>query len=122
MDRKRCNFYILRYLPNPVRGEFLNIGVILRPHETDSSPSIQITRDWSRVICINPQADIELLGSLEEELRQLIAEEGGVAKSLFEFLEGCLSTGLELSEPRALLTSDLSGELSRLMKLYVDTP
>ncbi len=53
--RMACEFFLLRYVPDVVKGEFVNIGVLLR--ETAGSrqagrqawAQVRFTRDWSRV-------------------------------------------------------------------------
>ena len=30
MERKQCEFQLIRYVPDPVKNEFVNIGVLVR--------------------------------------------------------------------------------------------
>ena len=32
-ERKQCEFQLIRYVPDPVKNEFVNIGVVLRAAE-----------------------------------------------------------------------------------------
>ena len=48
MQRRPCEFFLVRYVPDPVRGEFVNIGVLLR-EAGGSAAQVRFTRDWTRV-------------------------------------------------------------------------
>ncbi len=124
--RVPCEFFLVRYVPDIVKGEFVNIGVLLREaHETPhASPSIQVrfTRDWTRVRCMDASADVSLLEDLEQEIsRRLTA--GPTERepaSLLAVLEASLSNSVQMTEPRAALAENLTTELEQLMRLYVE--
>ena len=109
-------------MPDVVKGEFANIGVLLR--ETGSSSAeVKFTRDWSRVRCIDPQADTEMLESLEAEIAARLA--GGVevkvnAKPVLETLEDSLSNSVQLTEMRGTLAENIPTEMEQLMRMYVE--
>ena len=63
----------MRILPGPLRsrpvkGEFTNIGVLLREARPGASAQVRFTRDWTRVRCMDADADIGLLEALEGEI------------------------------------------------------
>ena len=70
-DRMQCRFFVLRYAPDAVKNEFINFGLVLLPPA--GSAQVRFTRDWSRVICLDPEADVEMLQALENDLREQIA-------------------------------------------------
>jgi hypothetical protein len=132
-ERIPCEFSLIRYVPDVVKGEFTNIGVILREarSETSQDPEagrkavtqVRFTRDWRRVRCIDPDADTELLESLEEEIASLlISEATGPApqKPLIFLLSDTLSNSIQITEPRACLAESFALELEQLMRLYID--
>ncbi|MGH9564732.1 MAG: DUF3037 domain-containing protein, partial [Candidatus Angelobacter sp.] len=45
--RQQCNFFLLRYVPDTVKNEFVNVGLVLLPEA--GIPEIRFTHDWSRV-------------------------------------------------------------------------
>ena len=48
----QCEFSLVRYVPDTVKNEFVNIGVVLReagPREA----AVRFTRDWRRVRCVD---------------------------------------------------------------------
>jgi len=118
----QCEFSLIRYVPDVVKGEFANIGVLLR-EAGGSGGEVRFTRDWSRVRCIDPHADTEMLESLEAELSARLA--GGVelkvnAKPVLETLEDSLSNSVQLTEMRGTLTENLPAEMEQLMRMYVE--
>ena len=63
-ERRGCKFQLLRYVPDPVRNEFVHIGVILREADAGGASAhseVRFTRDWRRVRCLDPNADTALL-------------------------------------------------------------
>jgi hypothetical protein len=86
-ERLPCEFFLIRYVPDVVKGEFANIGVLLREvGEPSRSAQLRFTRDWKRVRCIDPDADIGLLEALEDEIGSRI-KRGCLAESLVTELE-----------------------------------
>ena len=62
-----CKFFLLRYVPDAIRNEFVNIGLVLLP--PDSPAELRLVNDWSRVSALAPQADVEMLQAVGDELR-----------------------------------------------------
>jgi hypothetical protein len=56
-----CEFFVLRFVPNPVKEEFVNVGVCLIQSSSDRViyASLAVTSDWDRVRCIAKNVDIE---------------------------------------------------------------
>ena len=77
-DRMQCEFSLVRYVPDPVKNEFVNIGVLLREAATDAAAAtvVRFTKDWARVRCVDPDADIEMLEAMETEMRGRLLEDG----------------------------------------------
>jgi len=132
-DRIPCEFSLIRYVPDVVKGEFTNIGVVLRevsaespttPEATRKSVTeVRFTRDWRRVRCIDPDADTDLLESLEDEIASLLISEATgppPAKPLMSLLSDTLSNSIQITEPRATLAETFALELEQLMRLYVE--
>jgi hypothetical protein len=117
----QCEFSLVRYVPDVVKGEFANIGVVLR--EAGGPAEVRFTRDWSRVRCMDPDADTELLEALEAEIAERLA--AGVdprvnARPMLETLEDSLSNSVQMTEMRATLAESLPAEMEQLLKLYVE--
>lgn len=125
-DRLPCEFSLIRYVPDVVKGEFVNIGVILREaggRDADSAKQqVRFTRDWSRVRCMDADADIALFEALEQEIAQRLRTGPSPRdpKTVMEVLEDTLSNSLQISEPRATLAENLATEMELLLTMYVE--
>ena len=65
-ERRQCEFFLLRYVPDAVKDEFVNVGVVLyEPSKAGSAQAafadVRFTRDWKRVRCLDPDVDVEML-------------------------------------------------------------
>ena len=115
----RCEFSLIRYVPDVVKGEFANIGVVLRPE--GEGAEVRFTRDWGRVRCLDPGADVELLESLEMEIgERLRGGDVGAVKPVLTVLVDTLSNSVQMSEMRGTLAENVSAEMDQLMRLYVE--
>ena len=118
----QCEFSLIRYVPDVVKGEFANIGVLLRDTQGNTTTA-RFTRDWSRVRCLDPDADLALLESLESEITERLAN--GVqlktnAKPILETLDDSLSNSVQMTAMQGTLAESLPAELDQLMRLYVE--
>jgi hypothetical protein len=110
-----------------VKGEFTNIGALLREAgAADGAPSppvqVRFTRDWSRVRCMDADADIGLLEALESEIdaRLRLGPSLPGAKPLIAVIEDSFSNSIQMSEGRACLAENVAAEMDLLMKMYVE--
>ena len=71
----QCEFFLLRYVPDLVKDEFVNIGLVLSEAATSFS-EVRFTSDWSRARCLNPDADIEILEAMYSDIRRLLVASG----------------------------------------------
>jgi hypothetical protein len=132
-ERLQCEFSLIRYVPDVVKGEFANIGVVLRSASNEGAAEVRFTRDWSRVRCLDPDADVALLESLESEMalllergslrgpqRDLQRDPAAAVKPLLATLEDSLSNSVQLTEMRGTLAESLSAEMAQLLRMYVE--
>jgi hypothetical protein len=129
-ERIQCEFFLIRYVPDVVKGEFVNIGVLLReaggdapnPEKPDSAV-VRFTRDWSRVRCMDADADIGLLEGLEGEIAARLRMGAGDTKPVMQVLqvfEDTLSNSLQITPVKACLAESVPAELEQLMRMYVE--
>lgn len=117
---KECDFLLMRYVPDPFKDEFVNIGVLLLGRGDDYA-GVRFTRDWSRVRCLDPQAEIGVLEALEGDLREQMRTPE-LRNQTMHRLQETLSTGLQLSHLHALLSDAPEQELQRLARIYLERP
>ena len=113
--RRECEFFLVRYVPDPVKNEFVNIGVMLREMGRPETAAVRLTRDWSRVRCVDADADIAMLESLERELR-----ERGTSADGMRVLEESLSNSVQLTTGKAYLAEDVAAGVEQLSAMYVE--
>ncbi len=123
-ERFPCQFMLIRYVPDVVKGEFVNIGIVVLEMgaQTDSASCVRFTRDWSRLRCLDKDADIEMLEELEREIESRL--QAGVTvqetKAVLDVLRESLSNSLQISEPQGTLAENIFTEVDLLMGMYVE--
>lgn len=113
--KQNCKFLLLRYVPDAVRGEFVNIGLVLLPPH--AAPELRFSQDWSRLTVLDPQADTELLEAFREELKREKDQE-----QLLRRIEDSFSNTLQASEYKACLTNAPAKEADELARIYLEAP
>ncbi len=123
-ERLSCEFALIRYVPDPVKGEFANIGVVLRAAGgSDAGAVVRFTRDWSRVRCMDPDADTDMLESLEAELAERLlrgVQQKVNAKPVLDTLQDSLSNSLQITAMQGTLAESLPAEMEQLLRMYVE--
>jgi hypothetical protein len=127
MQRMPCEFFLIRYVPDVVKGEFVNIGVVLREANGAGAAlrvptQVRFTRDWSRVRCLDADADVGLLEAVEQEIagRLRVGVTGHDPKAVLEVLQDSLSNSLQMTDARATLAENMTTEMEQLLRLYVE--
>lgn len=119
-ERVQCEFSLVRYVADPVKNEFVNIGVMLREAARPEAAVVRFTKDWGRVRCIDPDADIAMLEAMEAEMRSRLLEKATDTVPLMKTIEDSFSHQLQMTEPKACLAENLAAEMDQLMHLYVE--
>jgi hypothetical protein len=123
-QRLTCEFQLLRYAPDPLRNEFVHVGVLLREQGAaqagEPAMELRLTRDWRRVRCLDPDADTSMLEGMETELRQRLRHDPD--GKMMRILDEALSLNVQMTSPKAYLAESLPAGLEELMRLYVDPP
>ena len=117
---KQCEFFLLRYVPDAVKDEFVNIGVVLVQPDANGAgfADVRFTRDWQRVKCLDPAADVQMLEALEDDLRKRLGESSRA--EFFNAIDDSFSGALQLSPAKACLTESPAVELGRLADMYLE--
>jgi hypothetical protein len=119
-DKIQCRFFILRYAPDAVKNEFINVGLVLLPPA--GSAQVRFTRNWSRVLCLDPEADVEMLQALENDLRNQLREMNGDHDLILRRIQDSFSNAIQPSEFQACLASAAVDEADELARLYLERP
>jgi hypothetical protein len=122
-ERRQLEFFLLRYVPDAVKGEFVNFGLIAMENGPNGSELIDVrfTRDWGRVLCLDPQADVEVLSALQREIQQ----EVGLKRdelTLLKKMEDSFSGLVQVSQVMPALTEKIAAvEVADVAKMFLET-
>jgi hypothetical protein len=119
-ERMQCRFFVLRYAPDAVKNEFINVGLVLLPPA--GGAQVRFTRDWSRVLCLDPDADVEMLQALENDLRNQLREMNGDRDLILRRIQDSFSNAIQPSEFQACLAASAVDEADELARLYLERP
>ncbi len=122
-ELKQFEFFVLRYSPNAVRSERINIGFVVLEQGLNGSgfADVRFTTDWRRALCFDPEIDLEWLKATEADIRTELQRSPN-RQAFMRKLEESFSNLIQLSPAQALLTEDIGKELKELQALYLKTP
>jgi Protein of unknown function (DUF3037) len=135
---RTCAYRILRYTPNLVRDEWVNIGVLVYDPQSGERRLrlIEEREEYTRVRRLHPEADEPLLRALHDDLEDRFdaarggnghaangRASGGIAlQELLRKWDDTLSNALQLAPQRGVVSGDLDAELERLYTDHVAPP
>ncbi len=123
-------FFLLRYVPDLVNGEFVNLGLVLLGGEDSAGVQpggaapvarLKFTNDWRRLKCLDPDIDVEMLEALERELGSRL-DDLTDREALLHTLHDKFSNTLQLSETKVSLGESPEKEIELLAKMYLESP
>src|SRR5713226_1925928 len=119
-----CAYRVLRYTPNLIRDEWVNIGVLIHDPATRRARVrlIEDVGEFARVRRLHPHADENLLRALQGDFESQFAEHAGDIAGFLAQLDLTLANVLQLSPQNGVLTGDLDAELDRLYRDHVEPP
>jgi DUF3037 family protein len=129
-----CAYHVVRYQPNLIRDEWVNIGVLLfipgeGPGEGhgEGHASGRVRQRWLdepadlvRLRRLHPAADEELLLRLPAEFERQFAGREMEAEAILEKFDETLSNAVQLAPRKGLLARDPDAELDRLFREQVE--
>ena len=122
--RLPCGYQVVRYAPNPLRDEWVNIGVVV--FDTESGRVVRRLMEepgeFARVRRLHPQADETFLRRLPEEFEAQLAGPNGDGLRQVARLNDTLANTVQLGPQHGLLAEDLDAELDRLYHVHVEPP
>ena len=117
-----CAYHVVRYQPNLIRDEWVNIGVLLLDPSTGRVRHrwLDEPADFARLRRLHPAADEELLLRLPAEFDRQFAGRAMDAEAILEKFDQTLSNAVQLAPRKGLLTADADAELDRLFHDQVE--
>jgi hypothetical protein len=119
-----CTYRVLRYAPNLLRDEWLNIGVLLHDPERGTADCQLISEEseFARLRRLHPEADLRLLRALAGDFASQFRANGSDPAAVLAKLDDTLSNALQLSPQKAVRTANTAAELARLYDAQVKPP
>jgi len=122
-------YHVLRYVPNLVRDEWVNIGVLVFNPRTGERRLrlIEDEGEYTRIRRLHPSANEAVLRRLRDELEARLDSwaDNGPAMALKTILgkfDDTFSTTLQIAPQKGILAADLDAELERLYTDHVAVP
>lgn len=121
-ERRRFEFFLLRYVPHAVRQRFVDFGLILKEvGDGDGFFGVRFARGWRGVQSLDPHADVEVLEALEREITGQLSSLKD-REVLLRWLEDSHSNAIQLSPVQACLVDDPVKEIELLTSVYLNEP
>ena len=117
-----CAYHVVRYQPNLIRDEWVNIGVLLFDPASGRVRQrwLDEPADLARLRRLHPAADEELLLRLPTEFDRQFAGRSMDAETILAKFDETLSNALQLSPQKGLLSRDPDSELDRIYQEQVE--
>jgi hypothetical protein len=129
-----CTYHVVRYQPNLIRDEWVNIGVLLLVPGSGpgsgpggESASGRVLQRWldepadlARLRRLHPSADEELLLRLPAEFERQFAGREMEAGTILEKFDDTLSNTVQLAPRKGLLSRDPLADVERLYREQVE--
>jgi DUF3037 family protein len=127
--RLACRYRILRYVPNLVRDEWVNVGVLLEQMAEGGAVQTRVAlrfieenAEFARVRRIHPEIDEDLLRSLPAEMEKGFRGATADVAAYLGKLDQTLSNILQFGPGKLVMTDDFHAELDRLYTDQVSPP
>ena len=122
--RKMFTYRILRYVPNLVRDEWLNIGVLLEDDKGAQRAIKLIEEDseFARLRRLNPSTDDSLLRGLAGVFDAELRKPNETVVAYLEKLDQTMSNAVQFGPAKGVYAEDFDAELDRLYQDQVAPP
>jgi hypothetical protein len=120
----QLEFFLLRYSGDVTKGESINLGVVaIAPEngEPGGFADVRFIRNWRRLHCFDPLADVEEVQAIEREVRQDLQDPEKRAQ-LLKRLSDSYSNVIRFDRLQGCLTQSPALELEKLSAMYLETP
>lgn len=115
---RECSYFLVRYVPDLPREEFLNIGVFLHS-PAENFLDCLFTDDIRRIKRFHPQADTELLRELQSYFEEQIKEHESDLDGYVREMQESFSNLIQVTSPRPCLVAEPQAEMQELFARYV---
>jgi Protein of unknown function (DUF3037) len=116
-ELKQLDFYLLRYMPNAVKGEFVNIGLVMIEAGEGGFAEVRFTQDLRPAERLDPQIDTEMLLAVERHVQQQF-QDPARRQTLLRKMEDSFSNLIQMSPRSIVLAEEPAKEMEALASFY----
>jgi len=123
-EKRKIEFFLLRYVPDAVKGEFVNFGLVAIENGEGGArlADVRFMKDRSRLRCLDPQVDLDVLTKLQEEIRREVGLTTEHAV-LLRKMEDSFSGTIQISPVMPALTERMAAiEIEEVARMFLETP
>ena len=119
MDQQvQVEHFALRYVPNVMSKDFVTIGLVMVALGSRDFAEARFLTDWSPVLRLDPNADLDFLNATAREIREKIRHREK-RKHIVQQIKDSFSNNLQISEPRVSICDDPLAQFERLSGQYL---
>lgn len=115
-ESKKFEFFLIRYVPDLIKGEFTNIGLLMMG---DGFANVRFAKDWRRVQLADYKADLDVLQAIANDITKRMSESSDREELLYS-LKSSFSNLIQMSEVKGCITSDPAKELDVMASMYLE--
>jgi len=115
-DKRQFELHLLRFLPYPLRDDFVTVGLLLE--SGGRFAEVRFTRDWKMLKCLAPDVELEWFEMVESEIRRKL---GSLPRreDLMQLINERFGTMIDVAPTKAVLTEDPAKEMELLTSTYL---
>jgi hypothetical protein len=118
----QLEFFLLRYAGDATKGESINLGVVaIAPGDAGEFADVRFIRNWRRLHCFDPLADVEEVQAIEREIRRDL-QDPQRRVDLVKRLNDSWSNVIRFEPLQGCLTESPALEMERLNTIYLEIP
>ena len=119
MDQQvQVEHFALRYVPNVMSKDFVTIGLVMVALGSRDFAEARFLTDWSPVLRLDPNADLDFLNATAREIREKIRHREK-REHIVQQIKDSFSNNLQISEPRVSICDDPLAQFERLSGQYL---
>src|SRR5271157_5729072 len=117
-NKRRLELHMLRFIPHPLRDDFLTIGLLLL--ESDGGfAEVRFTRDLRMLQYMAPGVELDWYEMVENEVRGNLKNLQR-REDLMQMMDEKFGTMLDVAPTKAVLAEDPAKEMEVLTSMYLD--
>jgi hypothetical protein len=116
--KHKCEFFVLQCTPDPLKGEKVNVGIVLRDRNAQNpTVLVRLSERLRRIQCLEPGFDIEAVEEMLHQADSILSNALDFEDRLEQFEDW--PEELVLAPKMAVLTDSMSDEIELLANQYL---